>query len=175
MEVRDGVPGADGRAVGFHRASTPAPRPGRGGPEPTTGKTLNGILYVLVTGCRRMDIPKQYGSYKTAWRRLKGGGPGRVGDVVEAPSGWRIPGRSAAGASGPASPRIPAIAGGAGGAGRIALTRRRIGSCEGVVERFFVWRKGGFRRWMVRHERLPATFRAFVYLACFLLTWRVLR
>jgi transposase len=32
---------------------------------------LNGILYVLTTGCRWMDMPIKYGSYKTAWRRLK--------------------------------------------------------------------------------------------------------
>jgi transposase len=29
------------------------------------------ILYVLTTGCRWMDMPLEYGSYKTAWRRLK--------------------------------------------------------------------------------------------------------
>ena len=27
---------------------------------------LNGILYVLSTGCRWMDMPLKYGSYKTA-------------------------------------------------------------------------------------------------------------
>jgi len=27
---------------------------------------VNGILYVLVTGCRWMDLPAKYGSYKTA-------------------------------------------------------------------------------------------------------------
>ena len=32
---------------------------------------MNGILYVLTTGCRWMDMPLEYGSYKTAWRRLK--------------------------------------------------------------------------------------------------------
>lgn len=32
---------------------------------------LNGILYVLSTGCRWMDMPRKYGSYVTAWRRLK--------------------------------------------------------------------------------------------------------
>jgi transposase len=32
---------------------------------------MNGILYVLITGCRWMDMPLEYGSYKTAWRRLK--------------------------------------------------------------------------------------------------------
>jgi transposase len=33
-------------------------------------RTLNGILYVLVTGCRWMDMPKEYDSHKMAWRRL---------------------------------------------------------------------------------------------------------
>jgi hypothetical protein len=28
---------------------------------------------------------------------------------------------------------------------------------------------------MVRHERLLATFQGFVFLACFLIAWRVLR
>jgi len=32
---------------------------------------LNGILYVLSTGCRWIGMPLKYGSYKTAWRRLK--------------------------------------------------------------------------------------------------------
>ncbi len=32
-------------------------------------KVLNGILYVRVTGCRWCDMPRQYGSYQTAWRR----------------------------------------------------------------------------------------------------------
>lgn len=45
----------------------------------------------------------------------------------------------------------------------------------GDVERFLAWRKGGFRRWRVRYERLLATFRAFVDLAGFLITWRILR
>ncbi|RPJ75227.1 MAG: transposase [Alphaproteobacteria bacterium] len=35
-------------------------------------QTINGILlYVLVRGCQWRDMPKQYGSYVTAWRRLK--------------------------------------------------------------------------------------------------------
>ncbi len=46
---------------------------------------------------------------------------------------------------------------------------------RGAVERFFAWLKGGFRRLARRHERLLATFRGFVHLAGFLITWRVLR
>lgn len=33
-------------------------------------KTINGILYVLITGCRWHDMPRCYGAYQTAWRRL---------------------------------------------------------------------------------------------------------
>jgi len=33
--------------------------------------TIDGILYVLITGCRWMDMPVRYGSYKTAWKGLK--------------------------------------------------------------------------------------------------------
>jgi transposase len=47
-------------------------------PQPRVGrkrvddrKTINAILYVLITGCRWRDIPKTYGSYVTAWKRLK--------------------------------------------------------------------------------------------------------
>jgi len=32
---------------------------------------INGILYVLITGCRWMDMPICCGLYKTAWKRLK--------------------------------------------------------------------------------------------------------
>jgi transposase len=32
---------------------------------------LNGILYVLTSGCRWCDMPAEYCSYKTAWRRLR--------------------------------------------------------------------------------------------------------
>jgi transposase len=34
-------------------------------------KTINGILYVLITGCHWQDMPRRYGAYQTAWRRLK--------------------------------------------------------------------------------------------------------
>ena len=52
---------------------------------------------------------------------------------------------------------------------------RPIGRLEAVVERFFGWRKGGFRRWTVRHERWLATFLAFVLLAGCLIDRRILR
>ncbi|MFZ8843577.1 transposase, partial [Thermoflexus sp.] len=43
------------------------------------------------------------------------------------------------------------------------------------VERFFGWRKGGFRRRTVRHERRLSTFLAFVLLAGCLIDRRILR
>jgi hypothetical protein len=60
--------------------------------------------------------------------------------------------------------------------GKRAFRRRKADrKARSSVERFFGWRKGGFRRWTVRHERRLATFLAFVLLACFLIAWRILR
>jgi transposase len=42
-----------------------------GRPRVDDRKVINGILYVLVTGCRWCDIPRQYSAYPTAWRRHK--------------------------------------------------------------------------------------------------------
>ena len=42
-----------------------------GRPRVDDRKTLEAILYVLITGCRWNDLPKEYGSFMTAWRRLK--------------------------------------------------------------------------------------------------------
>ena len=47
------------------------PRRPRGRPRDDDRKTLNGILYVLRTGCRWQDVPREYGSTTTCWRRLK--------------------------------------------------------------------------------------------------------
>ncbi len=47
----------------------PAARTGR--PRNDDRKTVNGILYVLVTGCRWMDMPEKYGSHKSVWERHK--------------------------------------------------------------------------------------------------------
>jgi transposase len=49
----------------------PSPRKGRGRPRADNRNTLNGILYVLRTGCRWQDVPREYGSPTTCWRRLK--------------------------------------------------------------------------------------------------------
>ena len=42
----------------------------RGRPRAEDRATLNGILYVLRSGCRWQDIPRQYGAPNTCWRRL---------------------------------------------------------------------------------------------------------
>lgn len=34
-------------------------------------RTINGILYVLKTGCAWADLPSEYGSYTTCWRWLE--------------------------------------------------------------------------------------------------------
>jgi len=42
-----------------------------GRPRADDRKTLDAILFVLRTGCRWCDLPKELGSASTAWRRLK--------------------------------------------------------------------------------------------------------
>jgi transposase len=60
--------------------------------------------------------------------------------------------------------------------GKRAFWRRRADrKARSSVERFFGWRKGGFRRLTVRPERRLSTFLAFVLLAGFLIAWRILR
>src|SRR5690606_37098843 len=49
----------------------PKPKPGPGRPPADPRKTLNGILYVLKTGCIWAGMSRQYGSATTCWRRLK--------------------------------------------------------------------------------------------------------
>ena len=48
----------------------PQPQPGPGRKRLDNRKVLNGILYVLKTGCAWADVPRQYGSPTTCWRRL---------------------------------------------------------------------------------------------------------
>ena len=48
------------------------PPPSRTGrPRADDRRTLEAILFVLKTGCRWRDLPGQYGSPVTAWRRLR--------------------------------------------------------------------------------------------------------
>ncbi len=48
------------------------PPPARTGrPRNDDRGTVNGIIYVLTTGCRWMDMPARYGSHKSVWERHK--------------------------------------------------------------------------------------------------------
>jgi transposase len=48
------------------------PPPARTGrPRADDRRTVEGILYVLITGCRWQDLPRAYGAPTTVWRRLK--------------------------------------------------------------------------------------------------------
>ncbi len=48
------------------------PPPARTGrPRAEDRRTVEGILYVLITGCRWQDLPREYGAPTTVWRRLK--------------------------------------------------------------------------------------------------------
>lgn len=47
----------------------PAAREGR--PRADDRRTINAILYVLTTGCRWMDLPKEYGDDSSANLRLR--------------------------------------------------------------------------------------------------------
>lgn len=59
------------------------PQPLRGRKRMDDRKTLNGILYVLKTGCSWRDLPRRYGSYETAHRRLKQwSGEGILDDIL---------------------------------------------------------------------------------------------
>jgi transposase len=42
-----------------------------GRPRADDRRTIEAILYVLVTGCRWQDLPREFGAPTTAWRRLK--------------------------------------------------------------------------------------------------------
>jgi transposase len=42
-----------------------------GRPRADDRRTIEGILYVLITGCRWQDLPRAYGAPTTVWRRLK--------------------------------------------------------------------------------------------------------
>ncbi len=47
------------------------PRPKEGRPRADDRAIVNGILFVLITGCRWIDIPQTYGDDSTANRRLR--------------------------------------------------------------------------------------------------------
>ena len=48
------------------------PPPARTGrPRANDRRTIDGILYILITGSRWQDLPREYGAPTTVWRRLK--------------------------------------------------------------------------------------------------------
>lgn len=47
------------------------PKAHTGRPREDDRTTINGILFVLMSGCRWMDMPTRYGSHKTVWERHK--------------------------------------------------------------------------------------------------------
>ncbi|MHC1565193.1 MAG: transposase [Candidatus Syntropharchaeales archaeon] len=53
-----------------------------GRPRADDRKTLNAILYVLTTGCKWMDLPREYGSYSTASRRFRRWQEEGVWDII---------------------------------------------------------------------------------------------
>ena len=54
----------------FIRPFLPPPaRTGR--PRADDCRTIEGILYVLITGCRWQDLAREYRAPTTVWRRLK--------------------------------------------------------------------------------------------------------
>jgi transposase len=56
-------------ALAATRADRAAARTGR--PRADDRRTIEGILYILITGCRWQDLPRAYGAPTTVWRRLK--------------------------------------------------------------------------------------------------------
>jgi transposase len=40
-------------------------------PRANDHRTLDGIMYILITGCQWQDLPREYGVPTTVWRRLK--------------------------------------------------------------------------------------------------------
>jgi len=48
------------------------PPPARTGrPRANDRRTIEGIIYILTTGCRWQDLPREYGAPTTVWRRLR--------------------------------------------------------------------------------------------------------
>ena len=60
----------------------PSARTGR--PRADDRRTIEGILYVLTTGCRWQDLPREYGAPTTVWRRLKWWGEASIWECI-----WR--------------------------------------------------------------------------------------
>src|SRR5260221_102802 len=72
------------RQWAFIRPHLPPPaRTGR--PRADDRRTIEGILYVLITGCRWQDLAGEYGAPTTVWRRLKRWGKEGIWEYV-----WRV-------------------------------------------------------------------------------------
>jgi transposase len=54
----------------FIRLLLPPPARARR-PRADDRRTVEGILYMLITGCRWQDLPREYGAPTTVWRRVK--------------------------------------------------------------------------------------------------------
>src|SRR6516225_12208064 len=77
------------RQWAFIRPYLPAPaRTGR--PRADDRRTIEGILYVLITGCRWQDLPREYGAPTTAWRRLTRWDEEGVWDVWDVWGVWDV-------------------------------------------------------------------------------------
>jgi transposase len=137
----------------------PMSRVGR--PRADDRMVLNGILYVLTTGCRWCDMPAKYGSYKTAWRRLQelvDGLSGRPRELY-ADAAYDTESIRRCLESMGIEPNIPVN----------PRNGRRPRPYN--VERFFGWIKS-FRRILIRYERLAVTYRAFINIACIIIHLR---
>lgn len=55
-----------------------------GRPRANDRRTIEGILHILMTGCRWQDLPREYGAPTTVWRRLKRWGEAGVWERI-----WR--------------------------------------------------------------------------------------
>jgi transposase len=55
-----------------------------GRPRANDRQTIDGILYILITGCRWQDLPREFGAPTAVWRRLKRWGETGVWERV-----WR--------------------------------------------------------------------------------------
>jgi transposase len=53
----------------IHPLLPPPARTGR--PRADDRRTIDGVFYILITGCRWQDLPREYGAATTVWRRLK--------------------------------------------------------------------------------------------------------
>jgi transposase len=67
----------------FIQPLLPPPAP-TGRPRANDRRTIEGVLYILITGCRWQDLPREYGAPTTVWRRLKRWGEAGVWERI-----WR--------------------------------------------------------------------------------------